>query len=127
MAKFISEKYKQLHTSILVGKTNHNIEFSPVAKMQHGVFITHDKKLEDAMLKDKRNGKVWSLLKAKAVEKKPDTGPVIVKVDEVTNITDAKKYLADKFDVSPTDMPTKESIFELAKQNNIEFPNWKAE
>lgn len=130
----MKKRYKSSsHVSLNVpmGKRKSSVHVSFTALTGGGsVFYTDDEKLQNALERHARYGKIFRLdptfVEHKAPAREQEEEPVTtegsgLKVIAVASLDDAKTYLVETFGISRTKLRSKKQIEEAAAVNGIEF------
>lgn len=129
-AKYIAGTSVVLSVSLGGGKTKH-VRFSPVTGGK-SVYYTKDEALQKALERHARYGTLFRKDESygRAVAKKPvkavaktAVAAAETKIEEVavSDLGQAKDYLARRFGVGRSNMKTKAAILAAAQRNNIVF------
>lgn len=128
----MKKKYKSTSTIslnvVLESKKNKHITFIPQSD-GGSIFITDNKNIQDALERHYKFGHLFKLVSVEdETTQKKDTRSVEQPIEQpikrrvkVTDISAAKDFLADTFNISRTTLRSERAIIEAAEQHNIVF------
>lgn len=114
----IYKSHTTLSFSVASGK---RITFDELSGGRGSVFITGDESLQKEMESHPLFGYRFWLSEAQKESKKEEAQQSETVEVTVSDIGDAKEYLAEHFNISRTQLRTKDNILAAAKNNNVVF------
>lgn len=126
--RYKSSSHVSLNVSLGKGKSVH-VSFTALTG-GGSVYYTDDEKLQKALERHARYGKIFRLdptfVETKVPAKEQSEEPLStegsgLKVIKVASLDDAKSYLVETFDISRTKLRSKKQIEDAAAANGIEF------